>query len=300
LLAGIPLALSRRFSASGYWREIREAGATVTNMLGSMAAILWNRPPSDDDRNTLRMAVCVPAPASPREFERRFGLKLAGSYGISDYGLITAYTVDHPREKLGSAGKPRRGFEVRILDAQGRELPRGKPGEIVVRCDEPARVSSGYHAMPEQTAAARRGGWFHTGDLGLLDEDGFLWFAGRQKDAIRRRGENVSAFEVEQVLDAHPAIAESAVFAVPAEGGEDEVAACIVPKAGAALTEAEVIAHCSANMAYFMVPRYLLFTGTLPRTLNHKVEKFRLREAFERDPGAAWDRERARIVLKRP
>lgn len=299
LLAGLPLALSPRFSASRFWQEIRTAGATVTAMLGSMASILWNQPASADDRSGLRLVICAPVPPFAADFERRFGLRLASSFGISDYALITAYTVDDPREKLGSAGRARKGFRVRIVGADGRDLPSGQPGEIVARCDDPGRVASGYYKMPEQTAAARRDGWFHTGDLGVLDADGYLSFVGRQKDAIRRRGENVSAFEVEQILDAHPAVAESAVFAVPAPGGEDEVAACVVLKPGATLSEAGLVEYCRTAMAYYMVPRYIEFRDGLPRTLNHKIEKFRLREALAQDPGLAWDREAAGIVLKK-
>lgn len=298
LVAGIPLVLSPRFSASRYWQEIGAAGATVTGMLGSMANILWNRPPSQDDRSGLRLAICAPIPPFGAAFERRFGLRLASSYGISDYGLITAYTASDPRDKLGSAGRARRGFEVRILGEQGEDLPPGQPGEIAARCDDPWRVTSGYYGMPEQTAASRSGGWFHTGDRGTLDAEGYLSFVGREKDAIRRLGENISAFEVEQVLDAHPAVAESAVFALAA-GGEDEVAAAIVLKPAANLTERELIEYCRGNMAYYMVPRYVEFRAGLPRTLNHKIEKFRLREELAQNPGRAWDREAAGIVLRR-
>jgi crotonobetaine/carnitine-CoA ligase len=299
LLAGLPLALAPRFSASGFWQEIRAAGATVTAMLGSMASILWNQPPSPDDGSGLRLAICAPIPPFAAAFERRFGLHLVSSFGISDYGLITAYTTNDPREKLGSAGRARKGFRVRIVGEDGRDLPPGQPGEIVVRCEDPGRVASGYYRMPGETAVARRDGWFHTADLGVLDADGYLSFVGRQKDAIRRRGENVSAFEVEQILDAHPAVAESAVFAVPAAGGEDEVAACVVLKPGATLAEAELVEYCRTSMAYYMVPRYIEFRAGLPRTLNHKIEKFRLREALAQDLGRAWDREAAGIVRKK-
>jgi crotonobetaine/carnitine-CoA ligase len=288
LVAGLPLALAPRFSASNYWKEVRAAGATVTNMLGSMASILWNQPPSPDDRSTLRMVTCVPTPPFAREFEQRFGPRLVGSYGISDYGLVTAYTVNDPPEKLGSAGRARRGFEVKVVD-----------DEIVVRCDDAWRVASGYYNMPEKTAETRRDGWFYTGDRGALDAEGYLWFTGRKKDAIRRSGENISAFEVESIIDAHPAVAESAVFALPAAGGEDEVAACVVLKPDAKLTEAELVAYCAENMAYFMVPRYVRYRTDLPRTLNHKVEKFKLRGELAADPALAWDRERAGILVKR-
>ena len=300
LVTGASLALSRRFSVSRYWDEIRASGATITNMLGSMVNFLWSQPPSDDDlRNGLRMVSCVPVPKFGREFERRFGLRFVSNYSLSDYGMATAYTTADPPEKFGSSGRPRRNFEVRIVDDDDFEVPDGQPGEILVRTSDPWRQASGYYNMPEATLAARRNLWFHTGDRGYLDADGYLWFVDRKKDAIRRRGENVSAFEVEQIIAAHPAVAEAAVFPVRVETGDEEVGTAILLKPGAALTGPELIEYCRRNMAYFMVPRFVEFRDELPRTLNQKVEKYRLRQAFEAEPGRAWDREKAGIVVGR-
>ncbi len=300
LVTGASLALSRRFSVSRYWDEVRASGTTITNMLGSMVNFLWSQPRSDDDaRNALRMVSCVPVPKFAREFEQRFGLRFVSNYALSDYGMITAYTTADPPGKLGSSGRPRRNFEVRVVDDDDFDVPVGQPGEILARTGDPWRAASGYYNMPEATLAARRNLWFHTGDRGYLDADGYLWFVDRKKDAIRRRGENVSAFEVEQIIAAHPAVAESAVFPVRVASGDEEVGAAILLKPGATLTGPELIEYCRRNMAYFMVPRFVEFRDELPRTLNQKVEKYRLRQAFEDDPGRAWDREKAGIVVGR-
>ena len=299
LVTGASLALSRRFSVSRYWKEVCDSGATVTNMLGSMVNFLWSQPPSPDDtRNRLRLVSCAPVPKFAREFEARFGLRVVTSYGLSDYGMITAYTLADPADKLGSLGRPRRNFEVRVVDDDDLELPAGTVGEIIVRTGDAWRAASGYYKMPEATLQAHRNLWFHTGDRGYFDADGYLYFVDRRKDAIRRRGEHVSAFEVEQVIDSHPAVAESAVFAARSADGEEEVAALVILKPSQALTERELVEFCARNMAYFMVPRYIGFRGEFPRTLNQKVEKYRLRAEVEQDVASLWDRERAGVVLK--
>jgi crotonobetaine/carnitine-CoA ligase len=300
LVSGASLVLSRRFSVSNYWREVRECRATITNLLGSMLNFLWNQPPSPDDtHNDLRMASCVPVPRFGREFERRFGLSIISNYALSDYGMVTAYTTADPPEKFGSAGKPRLNFEVRIVDEHDFELEDGRTGEIVARTTMPWRAASGYYNMPERTLEAHRNLWFHTGDRGYFDADGYLYFVDRKKDAIRRRGENISAFEVERIIEAHPAVAESAVFPVRAEGGsEDEVAVALILKPDARATETELVEYCRDNMAYFMVPRYVELRAEFPRTLNQKIEKYQLRQAMEANLERAWDREKAGIAVR--
>jgi len=147
--------------------------------------------------------------------------------------------------------------------------------------------------------SASRNGWFHTGDNAYVDGDGYFWMHGRKKDALRRRGENISAFEVEQIMLSHPAVADVAVYGVRSEMAEDEVAASVVLRSGAEVTHAALIEHCRHNMAYYMVPRYLKFTDDLPKTLSGKVQKYLLREAADANPGALWDREAGGSLLKR-
>lgn len=282
LLIGASVALSERFSASRFWEEINATGATATNLLGSMTNFLWNQPPRpDDSRNSLRLASAAPAPAFARGFEERFGLTLISGYGLSDFAMVSGLTVDDPRSKLGSAGRVRAGIHIRIADDQDFPLPQGQTGHILVRSDYPWTTSSGYFGMPEATVAATRNLWFHTGDRGYLDEDGYLFFVDRAKDSIRRRGENISAYEVEKILDLHPAVRETAAFPVKSEESEDELAVAIVFKEGRRESFEGIIEYCRRNMPKYMVPRYIVLKDELPRNLSQKVEKFRLRAEVE-------------------
>ncbi len=300
LVCGASVALSRRFSVSRFWQEIRDSKATITNFLGAMSSFLWSQPPSAGDTDhCLRLVSMAPTPKYAAEFERRFGLRAMNNYGLSDYGMVTSFTEWDPRDKLGSIGRPRRGVQIRIVDDEDYELPPGEVGEIVLRFEEPWRGTLGYYRMPEATLASRRNLWFHTGDRGVCDADGYLWFVDRKKDCIRRRGENISAFEVEQIIATHPDVAAAAVFPVATATNDEEVAAVVVPRPGVQLDPAALIEHCARNMAYFMVPRYVQFADSLPTTMSQKVEKFRLRQALEADLSIAWDREAAGVVLQR-
>jgi crotonobetaine/carnitine-CoA ligase len=300
LVCGASVVLSRRFSVSRFWNEIRESRATITNFLGAMSSFLWSQPPSSADADhCLRLVSMAPTPKYAADFERRFGLRSMNNYGLSDYGMATSFTEWDPREKLGSIGRARPGVQVKIVDDDDFELPAGEVGEIVMRMDEPWRGTMGYYKMPEATLASRRNLWFHTGDRGVRDADGYFHFVDRKKDCIRRRGENISAFEVEQIIATHPGVADAAVFAVATATHDEEVAAVIVRKEGASLDEIALIEHCQGNMAYFMVPRYIRFVGAMPTTMSQKVEKFRLRQALEADLSLAWDRESAGVVLAR-
>jgi crotonobetaine/carnitine-CoA ligase len=191
------------------------------------------------------------------------------------------------------------GVEIRIVDDDDIPLPPGQPGEILLRSSRAWGAASGYWKMPEVTLEATRNLWFHTGDRGILDTEGYLWFVDRKKDSIRRRGENISAYEVEQIVARHPAVAEAAAFAVPAETSEDEVAVSIILKPGMRLSEAELLQHCIANMSYFMVPRFIRFVAEFPRTPSQKVEKHRLKSAAAADRSCFWDRVAHGIEVKR-
>jgi crotonobetaine/carnitine-CoA ligase len=300
LLCGASVVLSRRFSVSKFWGEIREGHCTITNFLGAMSSFLWSSPPSPADADhQLRLVSMAPTPKYAREFEQRFGLKAMNNYGLSDFAMVTSFTEHEPPEKLGSIGKPRAGFRVRIVDDDDFEVPTGEVGEIVLQSDEPWRAATGYYKMPEATLAAHRNQWFHTGDRGRCDADGYFWFVDRKKDCIRRRGENISAFEVEQIIATHPGVANAAVFPVATQANDEEVGAVVVRRPGATLTEKDLVEHCQRNMAYFMVPRYIQFRSELPTTVNQKVEKFRLRQELEGALSQAWDREAAGVVLAR-
>ena len=294
------VALQRRFSASGFWPDIRACGATVTGMQGSMPNILWGRPPSAHDRaHRLRVCQVSPCPEFALAFEERFGMRFVSGYGLTDYWSSHAFTLSDPPSKIGSAGRTRKGIEARVVDEDDFDVPVGEPGELILRNNNPWEAGEGYYKMPEASLASLRNGWFHTGDKVRIDEEGYMWFVGRGKDTIRRRGENISAFEIESVVKKHPAVADAAAYALASPLGEEDVALAVVPRDGHALDEAELIRYCAENMAYFMVPRYVRRVEDLPRTLSHKVQKFRLREESERDHGGLWDREAAGIKIGR-
>lgn len=300
LVAGASVALSPRFSVSRFWSEIRNSGATVTNLLGAMTSFLWSRPPSPEDQgHKLRLVSMAPVPGFARAFEERFGLSVMSNYGLSDFGMATSFTDRDAREKLGSIGRARRGMQVRIADDDDFDLPDGQPGEILLRSDEPWRAATGYYRMPDATLAAHRNQWFHTGDRGYRDAEGYFWFVDRKKDCIRRRGENISAYEVEQILMRHPDVAGVAVVPVSTETNDEEVAAVVVSHPGTTADPVALVEHCRQNMSYFMVPRYVQFRPSLPTTANQKVEKFRLRQELQNDIRLAWDREAAGITVTR-
>lgn len=281
LAAGATLVLLERFSASRFWAEARRHGATEANVIGSMLALLAKAPPGPDDRaHRLRLLYGAPVPRELFEpFERRFGVTLLEGYGLSECTFGTILPLRGAR-KPGSMGLPRelpaRGITnaMKVVAADGRECAPGEAGEIVIRN---AVTMAGYHADPAATAGALRDGWLWTGDWGYRDADGYFYFVDRRKDVIRRRGENIASGEVEAVLDAHPAVLESAVVGVPSALAEDDVVAVVVPRPGAAPTEAELQAWCAERLAHFKVPARVRFADALPKTPTAKVQKDRLR-----------------------
>jgi crotonobetaine/carnitine-CoA ligase len=274
---GATAALGARFSVSGFWDEIRDLGATVFDFMGATLTMLHKQPPRPDDAaNPVRLGWGVPMPDFADEFERRFDLRLVEVYGLSDAGIPVYHPLDAPRR--GACGRPVEPFDVRLLDPRGHEVEAGEVGEIAIRANEPSLLMQGYFGMPERTLETFRDLWLHTGDLGRFDADGYLYFVGRQKEVIRRRGENISAFEVEEVLESHPAVREAAAFGVPSELTEEDVMAAVVLVDGASLTAPELIEHCAGRMARHMLPRYVDFVTALPRTPTEKVEKFKLVE----------------------
>jgi crotonobetaine/carnitine-CoA ligase len=241
----------------------------------------------------------VPIPDFGTRFEERFGIKLTSVYALTDFGNVTMLQPNHPPEKFRSGGLPKPEVEVAILDEDDTPLPANVPGEICTRNRVPWSSNQGYFNMPEATLKATRNLWFHTGDRGYLDDDGYLYFVDRIKDAIRRRGENISSWEVEQVLSKHPDIVDVAVFAVRSEMSEDEVMASIVLRDGASFDPAALVDHCQNHMAYFMVPRFIEAVPQLPRTMTEKIQKYLLRAEAEKRLASIWDREKVGIKLSR-
>ena len=298
--AGGTLALSRRFTASRFWDEVKKYGATQFSLLSAMINIIWNRPPGPEDRDhKVRLCQILPTPPFFHAFQERFGVKIVSLYSLSDFGMGSILEPDHPPEKWRSAGKVQPDIAVAILDEDDMPLPTGQIGEICLRNMEPWICRQGYYKMPEAFLKACRNLWFHTGDRGYLDEDGYLYWVDRLKDSIRRRGENVSAYEVEQIIERHPAVAEVAAFAVRSEMSEDEVMVTIVCKDGETLTPEELVRFCDSRMMYFMVPRFVAFTDMLPKTMSQKIEKYKLKQEAETRLSEIWDRERSGIKLTR-
>jgi crotonobetaine/carnitine-CoA ligase len=245
------------------------------------------------------MCQIVPTPPFFHAFEKRYGLRITSLYSLSDFGMASMYGPDAPREKWRSAGRVIPEMAVAILDDDDVPVPPGQIGQICMRPNEPWFNRQGYYNMAEVFTKACRNLWFHTGDRGYIDEDGYLYFVDRMKEVIRRRGENISAVEVENVISRHPAVAQVAVFPVRSEFSEDEVMACVVLHPGESLDAVQLVRHCEPSMAYFMVPRYVEFASELPMTPTGKVEKYKLRAHAEPRLAQIWDRDKSGIILQR-
>ena len=297
LVTGATQVVEPRFSASSFFASLSRHGATVTYLLGAMVPILLSRPPSLQERaHRTRVALGPGVPGHLQEaFRARTGIALVEGYGSTETNFVIAESL--AEQRAGIMGRVYPGFEARVVDEDDNEVPPGVTGELTLRADEPFAFATGYFGMPEKTVEAWRNLWFHTGDRVVRDADGSFRFIDRLKDAIRRRGENISSFEVEQVLLGHPAVANAAVFPVRSELAEDEVMAALVLKAGSSLAAVDVMAFCVPRLPYFAVPRFVEFVDDLPRTENGKVQKFRLRERGI--TAATWDREAEGFEIKR-
>jgi crotonobetaine/carnitine-CoA ligase len=297
LLNGSQLVAEKKFSASGFTRSLAAHGATVTYVLGAMVPILMSQPPSDaDSAHATRVALAPGVPENLQApFTERFGIALVDGYGSTETNNVLGNRPESRR--TGWMGTVYHGFEARIADQDDNTLPDGEAGELLLRADEPFAFATGYFGMPDKTVEAWRNLWFHTGDRAIRASDGYFRFVDRLKDAIRRRGENISSFEVEQVLLSHPAVATAAAFPVQSELAEDEVMVAIVLRDGASLAPEELMEYCQPRLAYFAVPRYVAFVEELPTTESGKIQKYKLRERGI-TPGA-WDREAVGYKLRR-
>ena len=304
LAAGATLVIVDRFSASRFWDQVRHARATVVNFIGMMMPVLAKNPESPNDAdNTVRLFYGSPAfsPEFLSEFQERFGTDIIVGFGMTEtcYGTIESIGEDR---RAGSSGRPRQHTDpafhnqVRIADPEtGADAGVGAVGEITIK--NPA-IMPGYWRNDEQNRESLRDGWLYTGDLGWIDDDNYLYFVDRKKDIIRRRGENISSQEVENVIKRNPNVLDCAVLAVPSELGEDEVKAYITPRDGAALEPEAIVYWCAEHLAYFKVPRYLEIRDELPRTPSLRVRKDVLRQEREDLAAGCFDREAAGIRLR--
>jgi len=292
-MVGAEYVLGERFSASRFWHEATACGATVAHTLFSLTNMLSAQPPGPQDRahqvRALYNATCDPV------FEERFGVRMCEAYGMTEVGL-TQYTR-WPDRRPGSCGRTHEDWEARIVDDRGLDVPVGTPGQILLRPRLPGIITKGYINKPQETARAFQDLWFHTGDWGRQDEDGWFYFMSRHKDRIRRRGENVSPTDIENILLRHPAIGDCAALAHPAREGEDDVRAVLVPRAGHAPRPEDIMDWLTGRMPFFMMPRYIEFMDVLPRNPAGKVEKYKLLDAGLADH--AWDREAVGYVVDR-
>jgi crotonobetaine/carnitine-CoA ligase len=297
LFSGARTVLCEKFSAGRFWSDIRRYGCTEFNYIGGILPILYKADSKPDDPdNPLRVMVGAGAPMDLLDaFEKRFGVTLIEGYGMSEIGGPLQNTV--VERMPGTCGKLRKDYAAKIVDDHGVELGPDTPGELLIRPLKPYCIFLEYYKMPEKTVEAWQDLWFHTGDYLFYDENGYFHFVDRKKDALRRRGENISSYEVEKGINSHPSVLESAAVAVKSDLGEDELMIVITPKPNKTLSPEELMAHCQERMAYFMIPRYVRFMEAMPKTATQRVQKNLLR-----DQGVTqdtWDREKAGYKLNR-
>jgi crotonobetaine/carnitine-CoA ligase len=259
-----------------------------------MAQLLAAMPEQPDDAdNPLNFINTAPLWPAIEDFERRFGVRVYTGYGMTEVGA-PLFVVD--RVDWRSCGRVRPGYQLRVVDEHDLEVPNGEVGELIIRTDEPWNLNAGYYEMPEATAAAWRNGWFHTGDGFRRDDDGNFYFVDRLKDAMRRKGENISSLEVEGYVREHPAVLEVAAIAAPSDfgPGEDEVKICVVPKPDTELRPDELLEFLQPRMPRFMHPRYVEVVAELPKTPTARIRKFELRD--QALTPATWDRDTQAFV----
>lgn len=291
---GGSIVVPEGFRTQAFWPLIRETGATSTTLVEQMATFLLAQEEAPDDRdNPLGLANIAPLGTTGRRFSERFDVQVWSAYGSTEIGTaLTCLDADAPPR---AAGRIREGYDLRIVDANDIEVAVGASGELVARHDQPWRMLTEYAGDPEATARLWRNGWLHSGDIFRRDADGWYYFVDRAKDAIRRRGENISSFEVEREMLRQPGIAEAAAIAVPDGNAEDEVMICLVLGEDAPAWE-ELIERLRAAMPHFMIPRYFRRMSEFPRTANGKIRKDVLRT--EGVTACTWDREAAGIIVK--
>jgi crotonobetaine/carnitine-CoA ligase len=290
--AGIPggrLVIREAFKTDEFWPDVDRYGCTVTQMIPTMMNWLLDQPPDDaDGRHPLRKTITAPVIPRVEEFERRFNMRVRSCFGMTEIGIALSTGTGLGSDRA-SAGRPRAGYEARVVDENDEEVPAGEVGELIIRSDEPWTLNSGYFGMPDKTAAAWRNGWFHTGDGFRRDATGECWFVDRIKDSLRRRGENVSSFELEAFVNEHPAVAECAAIGVPGEDGEQEIKIVVVLHDDEGLDPQQLADFLAERVPRFMVPRFIDLASSLPKTdATMRVKKEELRRLGNTD--RTWDR----------
>jgi len=307
LVYGGRAAIYKKFSVSNFWPEMNRVGATITSTLGTMAYLLAHdvdrpempRSGAPEANTSLRLLGAAPMPTEVDEiFRDRFGLTtFSGAYGVTEASLIS-WQPPGVRNKPNAAGVINdEYFDVRIFDDDDNELPRGSDGEIVIRPKRPEAMFEGYWGRPEATVSASRNWWYHTGDIGRIDDEGFLSFVDRKADYLRRRGENISSFEVESIIMSHGAFADVAVHAVPSPLTEDDLKITATLAEGRSVTEEELFRWCVEQLPYFALPRYIELRAELPRSPVGRVLKRELRDDGVTE--TTWDAEAAGITYEK-
>ena len=300
-------AIYRRFSVSNFWSEMNRVGATVTSTLGTMAYLLANdidrpeqpRSGAPEANTTLRLIGAAPLPVEiDQALRERFGVDtFSGAYGVTEASLVS-WQPPGVENRPNAAGVINdEYFDVRIFDDDDGELPRGTDGEIVLRPKRPHTMFEGYWGRPDATVETSRNWWYHTGDIGRIDDDGYLYFVDRKADYLRRRGENISSFEVERIVVQHPALADVAVHAVPSQLTEDDLKITATVREDATVTEEELFRWCIDELPYFALPRYIELRAELPRSPVGRVLKRELRDEAPTD--AWWDAEASGITYEK-
>lgn len=298
MVVGIPLVLSERFSASGFWKEVYESKATIFNYIGSILTILYKQPVSSFEKmHAVNRAFGAATPKEIwREAEERFNFKAIEGYGLTETGTI-ALCNPPDNIRVGSIGKAVRHVHVKVFNEHNQELPPNTDGEIVVQQKMDHTIFQSYYKMPEKTSEAMEADWFHTGDRGYMDEDGYFYFKDRMKDCIRYRGENISSYEIEKIINKFPEVFEGAAFGVPSELGEEDVKVVLQLEPSVKHFNYEkFIRHCEQEMAYYMIPRYIEIKESLPKTATQRTQKYMLKKE---GIGDSCDREKSGIKLKR-
>ena len=298
LLNDLEAAFDERFHASTYWEVAAGFGATHVSLLVSMINVLFKQPEKESDRHhSVRTALTAgTTKAIWADFERRFGLTIVELYGMTECGCTTLMNPPD-RIRVGSVGLPLGFVDADVVDDDDRPVPADTRGELVVRPKVAFSMFSGYLNKPEKTVDAWRNLWFHTGDFVTRDADGYYYFVDRKKDIIRRRGENLAPYDVETVLNRHPAVFETVVVGVPSPLGEEDVKAFVKVKPGASVDPKELFEFCGEHLPFFMVPKYLEFLDEIPKTANLKAQRYVLRE---RTGGVVYDRDELGVVLRKP
>ncbi len=285
------------FSTTRFWDQVRQGNCVTTSgLIGVMGAFLAKTPARPDDAdNPLRCVTMFPVNEDTARMARRFGFDYQTGFNMTE--VATPLVTELNTRVFGSCGRPRSGIECRLVDEHDIEVTRGATGELIVRSDQPWSMNTGYNGQPEATVAAWRNGWFHTGDLFRQDDDGNYYFVDRIKDTIRRRGENVSSFEVENAVRQFPAVDEVVAVGVASEIEEQEVMVAVTSKPGLEVDPRALIEFLVPRLAYFMVPRYVRVVAEIPKTETNKPRKIVFRD--QGITADTWDREKAGIRLKR-